>query len=360
MKQMSKMTSTTLESIIFYAGTMRYLINQDPNRLTSETPQETFLKRYSIIRATLTPEMREILFELGKIYSVMKSSGTLGITPVMTPYKRLPPLFYHLSETKAIYYTIEDRLETMKKIQSPATAEELQEIEDTTKEITKLEDRQPLPHQDRLTLARLIETNRLRQSEQDGKLFTHGCSNKIEHRYLPKLTPAEREALHRSPAGEQIIATRKSYSTISFVEYTLDNLLKDDTVIREELAPIFNNRMSMMDTFRIVEKRELSIVGGKTYRPFDNIVREYVRNQANINSLYRNSNPETNNTQLTAALEDLITNARSFTDQVIQCAPIMTLTGDKLRIWQPRGAPEPEQEEAPSKDEPTNPLSTRD
>jgi len=320
--------TSNLQTIIFYAGVMNYLIPRERRKKSDEihdTEQDFLMSQYGKIYGSLTDEMREILFELLKIYGMMESKGLLGVIPVMTPYKRLHPLFYYLSQTERLFYTVEDHLLTMrpiKQVEDPLATESAL-INELQKEIERIErTKEPSTN-----LENLKRMKRIHEAEHEAILYTNGCSNKIEYRGLKNLAPEERKRLQESEAGKYIMGVFGRYNEISIDRCGTDDLMNGNTFISLEPAPIYNFGMSMIETFQSVENRSIPCPGKQDIRPFKSLLKKYEGWVAN-----HISDRGKNKADVPKALEELEGLTMEFSKQVEAHMPATTR---RPRIWMP-------------------------
>jgi hypothetical protein len=261
---------------------MRALISKDA---------EESLELFGSLRHTLPDEMRNRLFDLLKTYSSMKDQGILGIVPVLRPYERLHPLFYFLSDTEKIYYTVEDTLTEMKKYDARQdTINPIEyDIRTTRAEIDRLTTDAFVSGGDNRALIDPLR-HRLNVLTNDIQKFTYskGHKGEIEHAELKRLTRDQRRALtDNEDVGMFIRKSCDIYNsfTLTKVEWAefREHGIEDKA---SALGHIFNFNMSIISSFKQVSAMETPNSNPRfsSIRPFDKIRIACRDNNAKLNS----------------------------------------------------------------------------
>ena len=227
----------TYETLIFYAGVMKYL---------TEGIDE--LTRFQAVQPQMTDEMRNTLFMLISNRIAMKRQKILGVAPVLQPYHRLNPLFYHLSHTEDLYYTTEDVLLVSKLVTqqiSPAYEERLTRQRDAI--AAEMTQRTKAKARDPAFEARSKEY-KIRENESKKQIFTRTTLNQISHRHLTELTPIERKALMGTPARNDILAVLNLFNERIPGGIRVEIFEKSSTPAEISVAPLYNFDMSMEGT----------------------------------------------------------------------------------------------------------------
>jgi hypothetical protein len=281
---------TTLSTLIIYAGVMQYLIREQTvsGRLKDLTTSESLVALSAIQKLLPDPMSRTLLRMLG-IYSSMKSQRLLGICPVTTEYERLPPLFYYLSGTEALYYTVGDTLQDVKKVPISDSARDsiLAKIKHYEGEI-----RNPSITATEKDIH--IRDIRILREQLESFYFTKGSKNEIVHKELPALTKEERIAIVTGPDSPEglkafISECRKKFNSITAVGVSPSDLTRftDEPFFTQELSPFFNYNMSITQTFAKVRDHRLTSAGRhlSTKRPFESLRLEYEEARSTLTTL---------------------------------------------------------------------------
>lgn len=243
----SKMTNTratetdNYETLIFTAGAMMHLSKEIDK-----------LGAFEALQPSMTPEMRDILFTLISYRVAMDREKILGLVPVLQPYKRLHPIFYRLSQTEELYYTVEDTLLDMRlhKQTIPHEIENL--LMRQREEINKQRGRVSKTKEKNAEFDTLKREYEVREAETKKLVYTDATLHNIEHRVLTNLTTMERKLLMNSPARDTIIAVFNTFNEHFSAGILRDKLESGITPVGEIIAPLYNWGMSMDGTLERV------------------------------------------------------------------------------------------------------------
>lgn len=222
-------TTTDYETLVIYAGTMRFLL--DTNDI---------LTRFGVMSQYMSEEMNEVLFELVSIYISIRSQGLIGVSPILSPYKRISPLFYYLTELECIYFTTEDELKGQFLTQ--------QELSEEYKDYLTRQ-RELASNQSKKQLNQRFLTE---ERESKKQVFSEAITNEITHRELKSLTILQRRAMMSSQARNEILKTLEVFNRRFPDPIPLDQLITASTPIQARFNPLFSYDFSFEDTFQRV------------------------------------------------------------------------------------------------------------
>jgi hypothetical protein len=243
-------TTNTYETIIFYAGVFRYLIYQDDG-IDREDP----FAMIGSIRNLMTEEMRTVLLNLISIRYTMKSQNILGLVPVLQPYERLHPLFYYLSETENLYYTIQDRLIPSKEKFQELSDDASDAIQRLEVEINQLKESKSKDKKVILEELRILEREKnIRETEIKRIILGETTKKKINHINLEDLNEVQRTGLINSFTRKEILKTLELFKERFPSRLNQTGLVKTSTLIVINMTPLYNFDMSMISTQQRAEK----------------------------------------------------------------------------------------------------------
>jgi hypothetical protein len=230
-------------------------------------------------------DMRSKLFELMKIYFLMKDQRILGIVPVLVPYKRMPPLFYILSGTEKMFYTVSDTLIHMSEITPSQDTIEAEEgnISDIHRRIDVLMKRGNPANAAEVEALRHQES--IATKEKKGVAYTRGTREHIEYEILEDLDSEVRQKLLRKDDVSSFIhASLKIFnaispSTISWERF--QTVRAGDTNL--VASPFPNYEMSVIDSFTQVTNAYVEDPIKGVILPFDRLRRDHTMNNTALN-----------------------------------------------------------------------------